>query len=117
MGISPGLQDDCKAIAFNRLRVLSGKLHFHNSCAVLKPIHRHLVSYFTTNPHLVQGLFPEDFHRHSRYAVVAGQLSQTEENHFVDVYGRNPTSLDGLEQQILGTFAPPCCLQHFAERC
>jgi hypothetical protein len=73
------------------------------------------MSYFTTNPHLVQGLFLEDFHRHSRYAVVAGILSQTEEKHFVDVYRRNPTSLDGLEQQILGIFAPVFCLQHFAE--
>jgi hypothetical protein len=72
---------------------------------------------FHHKPHLVQGLFPEDFHRHSRYAGVAGQLSQTEEKHFVDVYGRNPTSFDGLEQQILCTFDPNCCLQHFAERC
>lgn len=58
-----------------------------------------------------------DCHRHSTYAGVAGQQSQTEEKHFVDVYRRNPTTLDGLEQQILGTFAPTCPLQHVAERC
>ena len=72
---------------------------------------------FHHKPHLVQGLFPKDFHRHSRYAGVAGQLSQTEEKHFVHVYRRNPMTNDGLEQQILGTFVPPSCLQHFAERC
>ena len=38
MGISPGLQDDCKAIAVRRLCVLSGMLYFHNLCTVLEPI-------------------------------------------------------------------------------
>jgi len=65
---------------------------------------------FHHKPHLVQGLFPEDFHRHSRYAGVAGQLSQTEEKHLC-------MSTDEIQcQMILGTFVPPCCLQHLAER-
>jgi hypothetical protein len=37
---------------------------------------------------------------------VVGQQSQTEEKHFAYVYRRNPTTLDGLEQQIIGTFVP-----------
>jgi hypothetical protein len=47
---------------------------------------------------------------------VAGQLPQTEEKHFVDVYRRNPTSLDGLEQQILGTFAPSLLSSAFCRK-
>lgn len=58
MGISPGLRNDCKAIAVNRLCVPSGILYFHNSCTLLKPIHRHLVSYFTTNPTWFKGSSP-----------------------------------------------------------
>jgi hypothetical protein len=95
MGILPGLQDDCKAVAVSRLcpkwnTIFPQFMHaFEAHTPPFSVIFHH-------KPHLVQGLFPENFHRHSRYAGVVGQLSQTEEKHFVGAYRRNPTLLGRL---------------------
>lgn len=116
MGILPGLHDDCKAIAVNRLCVLNGMPYFHNSYTGMKPTHRHLVSYFTTNPTWFKGS--------SSWIVIAtwNMLVWQDNSHRPKktFCGSLPTKSNNTWRtgtKIVCTFAPLCSFQHVAERC
>jgi hypothetical protein len=117
MGILPGLQDDCKAVAVNRLcpkRNVIFPQFVHRYEAHTRPFS---VIFHHKTPLGSRVLLLVDCHRHSRYAGVAGQQSQTQEKHFVEDLPTKSNNTWWTGTKILGTFAPPCSLQLVAERC